>query len=336
MTMFLRKYRYLEQTPGATGSGAPAPAPAAPAPSPAAPSPAPAAPAPSPAAPPPSPAAAPVAGTPPAAPAPAPVAADWPEDWREKASKGDAKIRDRLGRYASPVEVAAALGAAQERISKGELIPLLGKEPTADQLKEYRAAVGIPETSDKYDLTGVRIDAPDKEWVAALIKQAHSDHATPAQVKNIIAFWNQSKEAAVAQQLDADAKSKATTADKLRTEWGVGEYTRNQNLINQTLDMLATGDFRANVMNARLPDGTLLSNSPEFQKMLVGVALLNNPAATMVPSGSNPMKATEDRITEIEKLMRTDRKAYNDPKISGPNGEYPMLLAARDKLKARA
>ena len=45
------------------------------------------------------------------------------------------------------------------------------------------------------------------------------------------------------------------------------------------------------------------------------------------------MKGVETRIAEIELMMRKDRKAYNDPKISGPDGEYQRLIAAREKMK---
>jgi hypothetical protein len=45
------------------------------------------------------------------------IVADWPEDWREKAAKGDEKRLNQLKRYASPLAAFEALESAQKKIS---------------------------------------------------------------------------------------------------------------------------------------------------------------------------------------------------------------------------
>ena len=188
-----------EESGGASGGAAPSPAPAA---ATAAPSPAPAAVAtPAPAAPSPAPAASAPTSAPasaPAAQAAAPAAAKkdgdasskaegnnesyWPPDWRKTVSKDDAKVLARLERYASPEAAMQALIAAQNRIAAGELKPVLGKNATPEQIAEYRAALGIPDAPDKYDLGK---DAPKvaPEMLSVVLKHAHEANQTPDQVK---------------------------------------------------------------------------------------------------------------------------------------------------------
>src|ERR1700758_5352632 len=111
-------------------------------------------------------------GAPAPAPAPVPAAGDaaaaadagkggngasdaqgfWPADWRERVAGEDPRGRERLGRYASPADVAKALIAAQNKISSGELKPALGKNASAEEVAQWRKAHGIPEVPDKYDL----------------------------------------------------------------------------------------------------------------------------------------------------------------------------------------
>ena len=107
----------------------------------------------------------------------------WGEDWRDKVAKGDAKKLSRLSRYASPEAVIDALISAQNRISSGDLKPILKKDATEEQVKEYREAMGIPEAPDKYDLGDVVPAGADKTMIEDFLKTAHATNQTPQQVK---------------------------------------------------------------------------------------------------------------------------------------------------------
>ena len=302
-----------DATPAPTSAPAAAPAtPAAPAPTSAAP-----------------------AGTPPAA-APAPAADTsaegyWPADWREKAAKGDEKIAKRFGRYASPEAALEALVAAQNRISAGELKPVLKKTATAEEVAAWRAEVGIPESPDKYDV-GTLTDT-QKEAYGILFKHAHDTNQTPDQVKAVTKAWAEIEQRNAEIRLENDKAGEKIVEDALREEWGP-EFRRNWNVIDNMLNTVADRGAKELILESRAPDGTKLGSKPEVIRALLSLALIQNPAGVVVPgSGDNPMKGVESRIAEIETMMRTNRKAYNDPKISGPDGEYPKLLAAREKMK---
>lgn len=296
--------RFVLRKPEGDGSGgggaapapAPAPAPAAPAPSPAAPSPAPAAPAPSPAAPSPSPA--------PAAPSPspAPAAGKWPEDWRETVSKEDAKVLARLQRYGSPEAALQALIAAQNRIASGELKPVLGKDATKEQLAEWRAAHGIPETHDKYDLgKDVKVADADKPMFDVMFKAMHATNATPEHVASVVKTWYDLKQQVEEHQAAQDKRIATESEDALRTEWGA-EFRRNMNLVHGLLDGSGSQGLKENVLGGRLADGTPIGSSPEALRMLLGVALTANPTGTVVPGGGG--ENGETIKTEVEKLQK--------------------------------
>jgi hypothetical protein len=68
--------------------------------------------------------------------------------------------------------------------------------------------------------------------------------------------------------------------------------------------------------------------------MLVSLALIQNPAGVVVPGAhADPSKGVDDEISTIEKMMRTDRAAYN--KDERTQARYRELLGAREKLKPR-
>lgn len=319
--------------PGEGGGGAPAPAPAAPAPSPAAP--APSAPAPAPAAPAPAlgaPAPAPSSSAP--APAPAEPAAIWPENWRQTVSKEDAKRLAQLERYASPEAAIQALFAAQDRIRSGELKPVLGKNATAEDLKEWRTAHGVPETHDKYDLgKDVKIEDADKPMFDVMFKAMHGENATPGHVSAMVKTFYSLKQQAVEHQATKDAETQKTSEDALRAEWG-GEYRRNINLISGLLDGAGTQGLKDKILGGRLSDGTPIGSSPDVLKLLVGLSLIQNPTGVVVPGGDAAREAgIESEIESIEKLMKTNRKEYD--KDEKKQERLRQLYSAREALKPK-
>ena len=281
----------------------------------------------------------PAGGTPPASTPPAGDAKGgegyWPADWRDTVSKGDAKILARMGRYASPAAAMEALVAAQNRISAGELKPVLGKNATPEQVKEYREALGIPETPDKYDLgKDIKIEGMDPTLLGEVLKEAHESNQTPDQVKATLKAWSKISQSVKEQQYESDVNIQKTSEDALRAEWGT-EYRRNINIIHGMLDGAASPGLKDAIMGGRLADGTPIGSSPDALKFLVGLALIQNPTGVVVPgSEANPMKGVEEELAKIDQTMKTNRAAYNkDEKMQA---RYRELLVAKEKLKPRA
>jgi hypothetical protein len=234
----------------------------------------------------------------------------WGEDWRDKVAKGDAKKLSRLGRYASPEAVVDALIAAQNRISSGDLKPILKKDATEEQVKEYREALGIPETAEKYDLGDVIPATADKSLIDDYLKTAHATNQTPEQVKASVAAYYQMVEKINANRVSQDGEIASKSEDFLRDEWGVN-YKRNLTLISSFLDNAPEG-LKTGLLNGRLGDGTPIASSPEALRWLLQIELERNPTATVTPgAGGNLAKSVEDERNEILKFMSTNRTAYN-------------------------
>lgn len=261
-----------------------------------------------------------------------PKAGYWPADWRESVSKEDAKTLTRLQRYASPEAALQALIAAQNRIAAGELKPTLGKNPTPEQIKEWREATGIPESSDKYDLGDLGKNIKP-ELLKVVLDEAHATNQTPDQVKATLKAWGNIERQIAQERTEADYNAQTAGEDVLQQEWGP-EYRRNINLIHGMLDGAASPELKAKLLNGRLADGTPIGSSPEALKFLVGLALIQNPAGVVVPGNeANPLQGVEGEIEKIEKTMRENRQAYNkDEKMQA---RYRDLLEAREKLKPR-
>lgn len=261
--------------------------------------------------------------------------ADFPTDWREKASGGDAKKLSRLQRYASPQALADAFIAAQNKISSGELKSSLPANATTEQLKEWRASNGIPEAADKYDLKveGVTITDADKPLIDKFVSSAHTANMTNDQVKSSLKAYYEINEAAAQNRLQADTQIRTATEDSLRAEWGQ-EYRRNINLVSSFLDSAPEG-MKDKFFRGRLADGTPIGSSPEVLKWLTSLALERNPAGVVVPAGGvNMSQSVEEEISKIEKQMRTNRKEYDrDEKVQA---RYRELLTWREQQSKKA
>jgi hypothetical protein len=272
---------------------------------------------------------APVAAVPPVA--PVTPAQDWADDWKQKMAPTPESLKT-LERFASPKAVMESYEALRARMSSGELksnvpFPAAG---TPEQQAEWRKTQGLPEAPEKYDLTGVTVDEVSKPVVDDFLKVAHATNMTPDQAKAAIKWRNELIAKQVADGEAAYAKAKQETADTLTVEYGK-DYRRNMNLISGLLDshMGNDADLKTNVLRA-------VETNPGFARGMVQMALAINPTATLFPAGTEGLAGgIEARLAEINKMMKTDRKAYNDPKISGPDGEYFKLLRAYENTNGK-
>lgn len=270
-------------------------------------------------------------------PTPEPVKGDWPENWRDLMAKGDAKLRKRLDRFKSPNDITTSFIEAEKRISSGDLKEKLPDDATEEQIAAYRKENGIPEKSEGYleNLPdGLVVGDEDKEIVGSFLERAHAKNADPAVVSDMIGWYYDQQEEAIAMQTEADKAAKQVAEDELRGEWG-GEYRANINSMASFLDAAgadANGvPLKQLLLGARLTDGTKLGDNPAAIKWLTKMADEANPAGFVSPSsGLSQIDSVESEIAEIEKMMRTDRTAYNkDQKMQD---RYLLLLEAKEKL----
>lgn len=259
----------------------------------------------------------------------------WRDDWRETMAKGDAKVLARLQRYASPEALSDAFISAEKRLTSGDLKPILKKDATAEQLAEYRAAHGIPEKADGYDIgKDAKLSEQGKAFLERYLPIAHAANMTPEQVKANLGFIAAMNKGDAEARALRDVEAEEAGEEVLRAEWG-GEYKRNLTFIHNLLDGAATPAFKDKLLGARMPDGTAIGSDPEALRFLMGLALIQNPTGTLVPGYNNkPAEGVDEEIAKIENVMKTDRAAYNkDDKMQS---RLRDLYEAREKLKSRA
>lgn len=227
----------------------------------------------------------------------------------------------RLQRYGSPEAALQALIAAQNRISSGELKPVLGKDATPEQLTEWRTAHGIPETPDKYDLgKDVKIAEADKPMFDVMMKAMHGENATPQHVAAVVKTWYSLTQQAKEAQAEADKAVATASEDALRTEWGP-EFRKHTNLIHGLLDGAGSQGLKENVMGGRLADGTPIASSPAMLRMLLGLALVQNPTGVVVPGGGGEngetIKTEIDKLQKIPANKKTDAQSTRERDLIG-------------------
>lgn len=274
----------------------------------------------------------PVADT--VAPTPAPQS-DWPDDWRDKVSK-DPELRKTLDRFASPKAVFESYQSLRQKMSSGELksnTPFPEKG-TPEEILAWRAANGVPERPEDYNLkfpNGLVFGDDDKPFVEDFLKMAHSRNIPADKVNGVLQWYQQNQEKLQDERETRDIQYLKEAEDHLRTEWG-GEYRRNINLIKGLVDTLPES-VKPLFHGARLADGSVLLNHPDMARWLVATARTINPMATVIPgvSGASMASAIEDEISSIEKVMRTDRSAYN--KNEKMQARLRELYGARSRAK---
>lgn len=258
----------------------------------------------------------------------------WPDDWRDRAAKGDEKRLAKLGRYASPEAALDALFAAQQKLSSGELKTAKPKDNTPEAINEWRKENGIPEKPEEYGMPeGLVIGEVDKPLIDSFIKDMHGANAHPEIVKSAIASYYKLQDQQMAELEERNAEAKTVTIDALREEWG-GDYRQNMNMIKGALESMpeALGE---SIINARTPDGVQLLNTPEFVRWLANVQREINPVATVVPNaGANAGEAIATELSTLTKMMGDRSSDY----WKGPNAEknqarYRDLVKAQERMK---
>lgn len=270
------------------------------------------------------------------APAPADGATPaTPADWRALAAGDNADLKKVAERYATPGDVLKALTEAQKKIASGahKKPPAAGATP--EEIAEYRKTNGVPAapTDYKADLpNGLILGTNDKPYLEQFAAYVHGKNWSQEQFSTALEWWAESRQADADKRYAADEEDRIRTTVDLRTTMGP-ELVVYQNGAKNMLAGAPEG-LREQLHAARLPDGMLLGNHPDFVKWMGGLARELNPAATLVPSGTeNAPKAIEAEIASIRAMIATDRQRYER---EGHDVRLAKLLDARDKMKSRA
>ena len=264
----------------------------------------------------------------------------------EHVSAGDKKLYDKeLKRLERVRDMRTLWGSYREldnRLNEGGLIKVPGKDAKPEEIAAYHKAIGVPEKAEEYfkDLkleNGAVIGDADKPFINDFAGAMHKAGATPTQMTAALNWYYKDQEARVAAQDDADEEYRREAERAVKDEWGAS-FKRRANAIGTIFASAPGGadaknekSLFARLMGGRTADGRVIGNDPDVLRWLDSLRNEVNPAATLVEDGNQSGVSLNDEIAKIEKVMRENRREYNEKYA----GRYAELLAARDKIQAR-
>lgn len=271
------------------------------------------------------------------------AATDIPADWRERAAKGDKARLSALQRYASFDAWADAHFGLTNKISAGELKAPL-KPPAADatpeQVAAWRKENNLPEKAADY-IAGLKLangvvpGEADKPMLEAVADMAHKGNYDQKTVNDFVGKYYELQDQLKGAREERDQDFKIASTQTLIEEMGP-DFKRN---------MVGLPSFWAEqpqgiadlVLGARTEDGRLLGETPEVTKWVVGLMRELNPAATLLPPGTDGTPASvEARMREIEGKMYVEGKPNPEYFGTKMEVEYRDLIDAQAKMKSRA
>jgi hypothetical protein len=271
----------------------------------------------------------------------------FPDTWRQDLAAGDKAFLKTLDRFDSPAALAKAYRELTTKLSSGELRAVKGPgdNATPEQVAAWRTAHGLPENAEAY-VSGLKLadgmlaGEANRPLLASFAEAAFAGNWTGEQYSQAARWYFAMQDQVLAARQRADGEFKQASARDLMREWG-HDYDINRNTVAQFCDRHFARDLKLDLLNARLPNGTMLANHPGFNKAILAVARIVDPRGSLLPNASGAgLSNVESRIAEIEsKYMRAAHgsdqwKTY----WTGESGarmqqEYRGLVAAREQAR---
>lgn len=260
-------------------------------------------------------------------------------DWRAMLAGEDTKALERLARYKTPTDVTKALIEAQTKLSQRPEMPKLADNATPEQISEYRKSMGVPNegTLEAYGIKapdGYQISDAEKGVLGDFAKLMHAKHVPAPVVKEATDYFFRQQAATEQALAKQDIEKQRSWQGELQTKLGrefepmiaAGEAYLNQQFSDNP-------DVKNELLNARLPGGGRLGDSPAFIEMVVDLALKNGFTdrieASSLESGGRSLEAQQN---ELEALRNTDRTRYNLPETQAKLDKIIGLRLSRGEI----
>lgn len=255
-----------------------------------------------------------------------------PVDWRTREAAGDPARLKMLERYASEDAWKKSWFDLRKTVDTTRPKAPLPDNATPEQLAAWRADNGIPlEPAGYFEKLpdGLVIGADDKPLFDSFAAELHAANLPPIAAHTAIKWYNDFAEKQAAMIATLDAENLERTQAELRAEYG-RDYDAHLNKHEAFLEALPA-DLKDRFLGARAQDGTLLYQTPEMYRWMLGIALQDDPMSSIPPGSGIGQggKTAEDRIAEIRPLMANDSSAY----WKGPKGADGKTDLEREYLQ---
>ena len=271
----------------------------------------------------------------------------FPETWRQDIAAGDKAFLKTLDRFESPAALAKAYKELTTKLSAGELRAARPPpvDATPEQVAAWRVAHGLPENAEAYvgNLAlgdGMLPGEANRPLLLSFAQAALAGNWSGEQYSQAVRWYFETQDRLLAERQRADGEFKRAAARELTREWGI-DYEINRNTVVQFCDRHFAQDLKIDLLNARLPDGSLLANHPAFNRAMLAVARVVDPRGTVLPNTSGAgVSSVESRIAEIESKYMRAPHGSDSWKVywTGDSGsrmqqEYRGLLTAREQAR---
>lgn len=252
-------------------------------------------------------------------------------------SGDDEGLKKSLGRYKTVEALRKGYHDARAAAKKAENAkPLtLSDNPTDDELKAYREAVGIPEDPKEFPVAfSEEFKGSDEDGVilGSFQEYMHAKAGDPRTAK-IAVEWFEDFQAEQHQAMNKRLNDVAKqTQNNLRNEWG-GEYEGNLNAAQELMVTQLGQDGFEEMMNLRMIDGSRLQDHEAFVKMMAQVGSdYYGGNAIMTGDVETTSRTIQERLDELMALRKSDPDKYFSDDVQA---KVQKLYAQKGKLEKR-
>jgi hypothetical protein len=144
----------------------------------------------------------------------------------------DLKGNEVLTQFAKLGEMGKAFLDLQGRLERSVEIP--GEGASEDQVRDFQRRLGVPETSEGYELPNLDlgVETVRPEWNKEFAAAAHEAGLTKRQAEKVYGFMTGQAKSTAQQYNEARAAEQAATKKALQQEWG-NDYEKNLKIANR-------------------------------------------------------------------------------------------------------
>jgi len=237
-------------------------------------------------------------------------------NWRDAfVPEGDEAVATQMERFTDPASYGTAFREAQATLSSRPFMASPGEGATDEDIVAFRESNKLPADVEAYlkDLPdGIVLGEEDQAIATHFMTALHGQYAPKEMGNALLGAYTSFQEEVQASEVALDATQNTETTDELRKDWG-SDYRTNINIVHGLLEGLFGKEGKEELLNGRFQSGRGFMNNATIMKGFAQLARERDPlAAAFIPSGgADAVTTMNDEIAEIEKVMRTDRRAYN-------------------------
>lgn len=255
-----------------------------------------------------------------------------PDDWREQIAGDNEGHLNQLKRMTEPGQVFKSFFDGQDTIRSRTENAGLPADPSPEQLTAYREENGIPAAAGDYAQSlneGLILSEAEAENLGPVFAVMHENNFSTDVAAELVDTYLGVQELEAQRRVDQDNLDATEATRAMQGHWG-GDFEQNKNIMVAMLQTHLPGESFDAFMGARMADGKAIFNDPGVMSAFAEIARTLNPAATLVPSGENPIASLDSTIAALEAKMQEPGWHMSD----GPK-KYMEAMSAKEALTAR-